>query len=169
MDYLWTPWRFQFVSSIGRAGSGCVFCELPAGRDEEAHIVFRGGANYVVLNRYPYTSGHLMVVPFRHFGAFHEMGGEESSEALHLARLAQLALLDAYRPEGFNIGWNQGKCAGAGVADHLHLHVVPRWVGDANFVSVFGETRVLPESLDETFRKLADRMRGGPRPSPPEG
>lgn len=159
MDYLWTPWRYQYIAGLSKPDTACVFCRLPAEDANESLIVQRGRWNYIVLNRFPYTSGHSMVVPFRHFAQFHELQTEETAEMMAMARELQKAILAAYHPEGFNIGWNQGKCAGAGVAGHLHLHVVPRWTGDSNLVGVIGETRVLPETLDETFKKLQDYFR----------
>lgn len=154
MDYLWTPWRYQYIAGIGGGTGGCVFCELPGRADEEVFIVHRGRSNYIVLNRFPYTSGHAMVIPYRHFAGFDALAPEETLEMMDLARALQGALVDVYHPEGFNIGWNLGRCAGAGVADHLHLHVVPRWTGDTNLVGVLGETRTLPEDLSTTCRKL---------------
>ena len=155
MDYLWTPWRYHYISGLQNKPKGCIFCQLPRNEhDEEEFIVFRGKYNYIVLNRFPYTSGHSMVVPFRHFGNFYEINTEEAKETFELTKLLQQALSEIYHPEGFNIGWNQGKCAGAGVAGHLHLHIVPRWVGDSNMVAVLGETRIIPEELLTTYKKL---------------
>ncbi len=154
MDHLWTPWRYQYISGTHPSPEGCIFCLIPEESDERNLIVHRGEFNYVVLNRFPYTSGHTMVVPFRHFGLFHELTVDEWNEMMVLAQTLQRALQESYTPEGFNIGWNQGKCAGAGVAGHLHLHMVPRWTGDSNMVAVLGETRIIPEDLDTTWRKL---------------
>lgn len=154
MEFLWTPWRYKYIANLSHAGAACVFCEIPKVSDEDGLIVWRGRANYIVLNRFPYTSGHSMVIPFRHFAGFQEMNPEESAEMIALAQRLQHALQAEYHPEGYNIGWNQGKCAGAGVAGHLHLHIVPRWVGDSNLVSVIGETRVLPEDVIVTYAKL---------------
>jgi ATP adenylyltransferase len=161
MDFLWTPWRYSYIAGLQNSGdAGCVFCrlaELPADRE---YILARGEHCYIVLNRFPYTSGHSMVIPYRHFASFHEMSPAETLELVGLAQRLQRVIQSVYAPEGFNIGWNQGKCAGAGVAGHLHLHLIPRWVGDSNLVSVMGETRVLPEDLDATFAKLRPAFNG---------
>ncbi|HOO21940.1 MAG TPA: HIT domain-containing protein [Kiritimatiellia bacterium] len=155
MDFLWTPWRYAYIAGLQHnTDEECVFCRLARLPAEEEYVLSRGEHGYVVLNRFPYTSGHSMVVPYRHFAAFHEMRPEETLELIASAQRLQRAIQSAYSPEGFNIGWNQGKCAGAGVAGHLHLHLIPRWVGDSNLVSVMGETRVLPEDLDTTFARL---------------
>ncbi len=167
MDYLWTPWRYQYISEIGATEGECVFCRLPQFDEADVFIVLRGEYNYIVLNKFPYTSGHCMIIPYRHFGLFSEIRPEEMSEMMALAQLQQCALTEIYRPEGFNIGWNQGRCAGAGVADHIHLHIVPRWVGDSNLVGVIGETRTLPEDLKTTWTKLKlhfDERRGNRGP-----
>lgn len=159
MDRLWTPWRFQYVSqpssSLSPDEEGCILCFLPqASSDSLSWILYRGRTCYVILNRYPYTNGHLMIVPFRHFPLLEDLDEEESLEMMLLARRAQSALRQAYNPEGFNLGMNLGSCAGAGIAGHLHLHLLPRWSGDSNFMTVIGETRVLPETLESTYHKL---------------
>jgi ATP adenylyltransferase len=154
MDYLWTPWRYTYIAGLQNNSGDCVFCQIAARKEAAGLIVHRAEYNYIVLNRFPYTSGHTMVVPYRHFGLFHELTPEEAAETMALTRRLQRALDAEYCPEGYNIGWNQGKCAGAGVAGHLHLHVIPRWVGDTNMVGAIGETRVLPEDLDTTLAKL---------------
>jgi ATP adenylyltransferase len=154
MDHLWSPWRYRYIQKA-RAGDPCVFCRILAeNKDRENYVVYRGGLNFVVLNLYPYTSGHLMVAPYEHVPLLEGASEETTREMLLLAREAQRHLRETYRPEGFNLGMNLGECAGAGVAGHIHMHVLPRWTGDANFMSVTGETRVLPEELDETYRKL---------------
>jgi ATP adenylyltransferase len=124
------------------------------GSDEEKRIVYRGTHNFIVLNIFPYTSGHTLVVPYQHIADFDALTGESMSEYVELSQRVQSALREIYKPDGFNIGMNQGSAAGAGVAGHLHMHVVPRWVGDANFMSTVGETRVLPEDLSDTWKKL---------------
>ncbi len=156
MDYLWTPWRYQYIKEASsNKPTKCIFCELPDdNNDEENLILHRGKHNYIILNRFPYTNGHSMIVPFRHFGDFHLLSDEEGIEMIYLAKKLQKALIETYNPEGFNIGFNQGRCAGAGVADHLHLHIVPRWTGDSNMVSIIGETRIIPEDLKTTYEKL---------------
>lgn len=160
MDYLWTPWRYAYIAGLQNSAGECVFCRIAAREEEAGLIVHRAQYNYIVLNRFPYTSGHAMVVPYRHFGLFHELTPEEAAETMELTRRLQRALDAEYRPEGYNIGWNQGKCAGAGVAGHLHLHLIPRWVGDTNLVGAIGETRVLPEDLDVTLAKLRGHFPG---------
>ena len=153
MDRLWNPWRFQYVTKEKR--EGCIFCELPLeGRDEQNLIVYRARFNYVILNRYPYTTGHLMVVPFKHTDSLQGIDDDASQELFELVRTADRKLRDVYHPKGMNLGMNQGEAAGAGIAEHIHMHVLPRWIGDANFLTVIGETRILPEELSDTYRKL---------------
>ena len=155
MDFLWSPWRYRYVTS-GAPPAGCIFCTKPTeGRDEEHYILHRGTACYVLLNLYPYASGHLMVVPLQHVSTLEECPRDALLEMALLAQRAEANLRRVYRCEGVNIGFNIGKCAGAGVAGHLHQHLVPRWAGDSNFMAVLGETRVLPEELPETYRKLS--------------
>ena len=154
MDHLWSPWRYQYISSAGRE-EGCVLCRIAAERnDAENYVVHRGRLNFIVLNLFPYTSGHLMIVPYEHQASLAAADEATTTEMIELAKRAQIALEAEYHPDGFNIGMNLGRSAGAGIADHLHLHVVPRWSGDANFVSVVGETRVLPEDLATTCQRL---------------
>ena len=154
MDYLWTPWRFQYIANIKKADR-CVFCLGHQGEnDERDFVLFRGEYNFIILNIFPYTSGHLMVAPFDHISDLSRLPDEAVNEMMSLAKLCKRAIEEVYHPDGFNIGMNLGRCAGAGVEHHLHLHIVPRWVGDANFMSVVGETRVLPDSLENTFQKL---------------
>jgi len=154
MDHLWSPWRFRYISSIGR-DNGCVFCRInEEHKDDENYVIHRGKLNFALLNLFPYTSGHLMIVPYEHRASLAGTAEATTTEILELAKRAQLALETEYHPDGFNIGMNLGQSAGAGVADHIHLHVVPRWSGDANFVSIVGETRVLPEDLATTASRL---------------
>ena len=154
MEHLWSPWRYRYIATADKA-QGCVFCRVrDAEADDENYVVHRGRLNFVILNLFPYTSGHLMVVPYEHAASFTDASEEVTTEMMQLAKQAERALESEYHPDGFNIGMNLGRAAGAGVADHLHLHVVPRWSGDANFVSVVGETRVLPEDLATTCAKL---------------
>ena len=154
MDYLWTPWRYRYMAEAGKA-VGCVLCDLPAANhDEEALIVLRGVKNYIVLNRYPYTSGHVMVVPYEHTADFVRLDAQTTAEMMSLAQRVQAALGGVYHPEGYNIGMNLGRSAGAGIANHLHLHVLPRWAGDTNFMTTVGETRLEPEELSTTYEKL---------------
>ncbi len=154
MDYLWTPWRFAYVTEADRA-AGCVFCEKAAeGDDERNFVVYRGRQNYLLLNIYPYTVGHLVITPYRHIDTLAAGESEELAEMMELTRRAETALRNVYRPQGLNIGMNIGKSAGAGVAGHIHMHVLPRWAADSNFVTVIGETRTLPEDLATTWKKL---------------
>lgn len=158
MDCLWTPWRYAYVSSVNKA-SGCIFCELPQlGEDERALILHRGRHNYIVLNSFPYTSGHSMVVPFEHVDRLSKLAPETLAEMTVLSQKLEAVLYEVYSPDGVNLGMNIGKAAGAGVAGHLHMHVLPRWVADANFMTVVGETRVLPELLADTYTRLKKKF-----------
>ena len=154
MDYLWTPWRYRYVAEAKNI-PGCVFCDAPAAnRDEEMMIVLRGVKNYVILNRYPYTTGHVMIVPYAHTADFSSLERETAVELTLFAQRVQAALEDVYHPDGFNLGMNLGHSAGAGIADHLHMHLLPRWTGDTNFMTTVGETRVEPEELSTTYLRL---------------
>ena len=154
MDRLWSPWRYQYISKADEA-PGCIFCVKPAeNRDNENYIVHRGASCFVLLNLYPYTSGHLMVAPYAHVATREDATEAAVLEMMCLTREAEGHIRHVYRPEGLNIGMNIGKCAGAGVAGHIHMHVLPRWAGDANFMTTVGETRVLPEDLNTTYGKL---------------
>ena len=154
MDRLWNPWRYQYVSKENRP-DGCIFCALPReDRDEENLIVYRGQSNYIILNRYPYTTGHLMVVPYHHTNSLQGIDEATAMELFSLVRTAECKLRSIYRPNGMNLGMNLGEAAGAGIAEHIHMHVLPRWIGDSNFMTVIGETRILPEDLSETYRRL---------------
>ena len=158
MDYLWTPWRYAYVAGIDKT-SGCVFCDLPrAGDDAKALIVHRGQHCYVVLNAYPYTSGHVMIVPFAHLDELQKLPVEAAHEMMDLGQRMERVLRQLYKPDGINLGMNIGKAAGAGVAGHIHMHALPRWVADANFMSVVAETRVLPESLETTYARIKGAM-----------
>ena len=154
MDYLWTPWRYRYISEAKNV-SGCVFCNAPAAnRDEEWLIVQRAVKNYVILNRYPYTSGHVMIVPYAHTADFSGLERDTAGEMMFLSQRVQAAIDDVYHPDGFNLGMNLGRSAGAGIADHLHMHLLPRWTGDTNFMTTVGETRLEPEELSTTYTKL---------------
>ncbi len=158
MDYLFSPWRYAFVSQAHKA-TGCLFCELPqAGDDEKALIVHRDKYCYVVLNAYPYTSGHVMVVPFQHTDQLRLLSVPAAQEMMELTRRLEGILREVYEPEGLNLGMNLGKAAGAGVAGHIHMHVLPRWGADANFITVIGETRVLPEDLATTYKRIREKF-----------
>ena len=154
MDYIWSPWRYQYIKQADK-DSRCVFCEINASRDDENNlVVFRGQSNFIVLNRFPYTSGHVMIVPTAHVATVEDTSVEVLEEMMRLAQRAESALRKLYKPDGLNLGMNIGKAAGAGIGGHIHLHVLPRWIADNNFVTVVGETRVLPEELPETWRRL---------------
>ena len=167
MDLIWTPWRYRYMAGTQEAiakgkssDDSCIFCELLAREnDAETYIVFRGESNFVILNAFPYTSGHLMVVPYKHIGELPALDAATLSEMMQLTQRMQGALMRIYSPNGFNIGINQGRAAGAGVAGHIHQHVVPRWIGDTNFMSVIGETRLAPEDLATTYNKLRKELR----------
>lgn len=155
---LWAPWRMAYIG--GAAREGCLFCEVPgSGADRSNLILHRGPSTYVVMNMYPYNNGHLMIVPYRHCAGLSQLSPEESLEIMQTARRATQALETAFGAEGFNIGFNLGKAAGAGVAGHVHLHVVPRWMGDTNFMPVLADTKVMPEHLESTYAKLVPLFR----------
>jgi len=153
MDHLWTPWRYAYVSGADRATS-CIFCDAPKQSDQEARIVLRATHCYVILNTYPYTNGHVMVVPYAHLDELQKLPPDASHEMMSLSQRMEGVLRSLYHPDGINLGMNIGKAAGAGVAGHIHMHILPRWVADANFVSVIGETRVLPEAQEVTWARI---------------
>lgn len=158
MDYLWSPWRYQYVTNADKSTS-CIFCDLPArGNDRAALIVHRGQYNYIVLNAFPYTSGHSMVVPYVHADRLDKLGSETAAEMMQLTVRLESVLFNLYHPDGLNLGMNVGKAAGAGVAGHLHMHALPRWIADANFMTTVGETRVLPEDLATTYERLSSKF-----------
>ena len=152
---LWAPWRLEYIKQADEQ-PGCVFCDASAGDDEERLVVHRGEHAFVLLNKFPYSSGHLMVAPYRHVGELAGLTDEEALEVHRLAVQSVAALGEVYGPEGHNLGWNLGRVAGAGVVDHIHLHVVPRWAGDTNFMPVLADVKVLPEHLIETRRRLVE-------------
>jgi ATP adenylyltransferase len=155
MDFIWSPWRYDYIASHGERRSTCVFCiGEDSSHDAERLVVLRGAHNFIILNLFPYTSGHLMIAPYEHRNTIAQAKPEQLSEMMELSRLSVAALQKVYRPEGFNLGMNLGESAGAGVREHFHFHVVPRWIGDANFISITGETRVLPEELGKTYERL---------------
>ena len=159
MDYLWTPWRYAYVSTAEKA-TGCVFCNaVNAGDDEKNLIVYRGQQCFIILNAYPYTPGHVMVVPYAHLDELRKLPAQAASEMMALSQRLESVLRELYTPDGINLGMNIGKAAGAGIAGHIHMHVLPRWVADANFMSVVGETRVLPETLEETWRRMSTALK----------
>jgi ATP adenylyltransferase len=154
MDYLWTPWRYQYIADATK-DDRCIFCDAIAANDDaKMLVIFRGAKTYIILNRYPYTTGHVMVVPYEHVADLAAAEPDVLSEMMRLGQRAKVALEKSYHPEGYNLGMNLGRAAGAGVTGHLHLHLLPRWSGDSNFMTVVGETRVEPEDLSTTYEKL---------------
>ena len=152
---LWAPWRLEYIGQADEQ-EGCIFCRAAESEDEAGLVVHRGAKAFVILNKFPYASGHLMASPYRHVGEFAELDDDEAVEIHRLAGRGMAALAQLYEAQGFNLGWNPGRVAGAGVVDHVHLHVVPRWLGDTNFMPVLADVKVLPEHLLETRRKLAE-------------
>jgi len=157
MDHLWTPWRYAYVTGAEKTVE-CVFCEAPKESDEKAYIVHRGSHCYIILNAYPYTNGHVMVVPYAHLDELQKLPTDAAGEMMALTQEMEKVLRSLYHPDGINLGMNIGKAAGAGVAGHIHMHVLPRWVADANFLSVVGETRVLPEALEVTWQRIREAI-----------
>jgi ATP adenylyltransferase len=154
-ERLWAPWRLEYIKSGGTGE--CIFCTKPAlGDDEKALIPHRGERCFVILNAFPYNNGHLMVAPYEHVGELERLDDDTLLELMTLTRSSMRALAGAYGPEGFNVGLNQGRIAGAGMADHVHIHVVPRWGGDTNYMPVLAGTRVLPQSLEASYQALRD-------------
>ena len=161
MDYLWTPWRYAYITAASKdegRPNGCIFCELPKLPDEQAKIVYRGKLCYVILNSFPYTSGHVMIVPFAHLDQLQKLPESAAQEMMALSQKMESVLRRVYTPDGINLGMNIGRAAGAGVTGHIHMHVLPRWVGDTNFMTVAGESRVLPEALEETYARIKGAM-----------
>jgi ATP adenylyltransferase len=157
VEQLWAPWRLEYIQSADEQ-EGCVFCRAHGLDDEEGLVVHRGERAFVVLNKYPYASGHLMVAPSRHVGAIGELKDEEALEIHRLAAIAVELLAGSLGAQGFNLGWNLGRIAGAGVVDHVHQHVVPRWAGDTNFMPVLADVKVMPEHLLETRERLREAL-----------
>ena len=160
MDHLFTPWRYTYVTTAGDE-PGCVLCKIAEGdpvEDERLLVLHRGHRNFVVLNAFPYTCGHLMVVPYRHVPRLSGLEPAERDELIALATRAEAILEETYRAEGLNLGMNLGRCAGAGIAEHLHLHALPRWIGDTSFMTATGETRVLPETPQQSWTRLRGRF-----------
>ena len=159
MENLWAPWRIDYI--LSKKEAGCIFCDKPAeNRDEDNLILLRGKFNFIIMNAYPYNNGHMMVVPYRHTAMLSDWQPEEQQEMMQLASVGVEVLRKAMKPDGFNLGINMGIVAGAGVADHIHLHIVPRWNGDTNFMPVLSDTRVVSEHLRATYRKLKETMEG---------
>ena len=160
MERLWAPWRMKFIEELRDKGSGCIFCELAQpGDDRERLVLHRGKSCYAVLNRYPYNNGHMMVVPYRHAGELSDLTGDEHREMLAICSGAMGIVREAMEAEGFNMGINVGAVAGAGITGHIHMHLVPRWRGDSNFLPIIGGTKSLPEYLDDTYGRLVEGFR----------
>jgi len=158
VDRLWAPWRMEYIEKVDRGGE-CILCVKPQARDDEKnYILHRGPLAFVILNVFPYSNGHLMIAPYRHTGDLLDLTDEELAALMAETRLCTRVLTAAMSPQGFNIGLNIGRAAGAGIADHLHLHVVPRWSGDTNFMPVIGDTRVLPQALADSYRALRQAL-----------
>jgi ATP adenylyltransferase len=160
MDYIWTPWRYQYMKEAASGNQPeCIFCDAVARKDDaETLIVHRGKKAFVILNRYPYTSGHVMIVPYAHVAELNLCDAGALEEMMRLAQRVESALRANYKPDGMNLGMNLGRAAGAGVLGHLHLHALPRWIGDSNFMTVTGETRVHPEDLKTTYERLSKAL-----------
>jgi ATP adenylyltransferase len=162
MDFIFTPWRYAYVSGpdmLNDKANQCVFCAASRlGDDKAAWIVHRGASCFVILNAYPYTSGHVMVVPYEHMDQLQKLPAKAAQEMMELTQKLEGVLRELYHPDGLNLGMNLGKAAGAGIAGHIHMHVLPRWMADANFMSVIGETRVLPEDLETTYKRIKSKF-----------
>jgi len=159
VDVLWSPWRYDYIKASGpRETTGCVFCDILKNSvsDEENFILKRAEFNFVILNIYPYTSGHMMVIPYDHVALLSDARKVVTDEMMELVRSSESALTAVYKPDGINLGMNLGRAAGAGVDGHFHMHILPRWVGDVNFLTAIGQTRSLPESLPDTYDKLRE-------------
>ena len=151
---LWAPWRLEYITNADDQ-PGCVFCEATKTTDDDGLVLYRSDVTFALLNKYPYGAGHLMIAPYRHVAEFADLTDAETLELHRLAGAGMGALAETFTPQGYNLGWNLGRIAGAGIVDHIHLHVVPRWAGDTNFMPVLADVKVLPEHLEETRRKLA--------------
>lgn len=158
MDFLWTPWRYQYVTNAGKT-PGCVFCNLRDSDDRQSFIVHRGRECFIILNTFPYTSGHVMIVPYVHSDELQKLPAEVAEEIMRLAQRTEGVLRRLYSPDGINLGMNIGRSAGAGVAGHVHLHVLPRWTGDTSFMTSVAETRMLPETLEQTWERMVPAFR----------
>jgi ATP adenylyltransferase len=162
VERLWTPWRMTYIAGLNEPTEGCFLCEYPSresSEDAATLLMHRGALAFVILNLYPYNTGHVIVAPYAHTGRYQDLPAETRAEMDDLVARCLSALEFEYAPQGFNVGMNLGRVAGAGVPDHVHMHVVPRWGGDANFMTTIGETKVLPESLARTYERLAPHLR----------
>jgi len=161
MEQLWAPWRIEYILQAEKGG--CFLCGKPKEANDESNLIlYRGKSNFIILNSFPYNPGHLMVVPYRHIGHLDELADEEAKEHFDLVKRSLKLLIEVIKPAGFNIGMNLGKVAGAGVDDHIHTHIVPRWQGDTNFMPVISNTKVLPEALASTYKKLKASLQTAP-------
>ena len=159
MEIIYTPWRYRYVSNVDNKGDGCVFCEKAAASDDRASLILKRGEHcFVILNLYPYTSGHLMVAPYKHTPTIEDISEEGRSEMMALVVESMGAIREAFGPEGFNVGINMSRVAGAGIKDHVHTHVVPRWAGDSNFMPITADTRVLPCDLESVYDSLLEKF-----------
>lgn len=167
MERLWSPWRLAYVTGA-RDPQACIFCDALTASEAESLVLFRGSSCFVILNLFPYNNGHLMIAPNRHVATLAKLTREELAELMSLTQRAEIAVTEVYRPEGLNVGLNLGRSAGAGIADHMHMHLVPRWTGDTNFMTVVGGVRVLPEELERTaarLRPIFDRLAADDSPT----
>jgi len=157
MEHLWAPWRMEYIQM--EKPEGCILCQKPSQDNDAAnHILYRGNKNFVIMNAYPYNPGHLLIAPYRHVASLDNLTPDERHEHIDVVSRSVEILRGVFNPGGFNLGTNLGRLAGAGIADHIHTHVVPRWQGDTNFMPVVGDTRVIPEALAETYQKLKDKF-----------
>jgi len=158
-DILYAPWRFKYITSTLKKKDRCIFCEMLSMKDEEAYIIYRGRYSFIVLNIYPYNTGHLMIAPYRHVPSIENLSDDELLEIIKLLKLSIKLLREAYNPHGFNIGLNIGRVAGAGIEDHVHIHIVPRWIGDVNFMPSICEVKVFSQAIEESYKLLRDKLR----------
>jgi len=157
MKTLWAPWRIEYIT--GEKDNGCIFCDKPKeGNDKENLILFKGETSFIIMNRYPYSNGHLMAVPYRHTNNMSELNDDERLELMNLTTKC-IEILDIMNPDGFNVGMNLGTAGGAGIDDHLHFHIVPRWNGDTNFMPLIGDVKVMPEYLEDTYKTLSEQIK----------
>ena len=157
MEYLWAPWRIEYIKKIKE--EGCIFCQKPIEKNDTANLIlYRGQKNFIIMNSYPYNPGHLMIAPYRHVASLDELSDEELGEHYKMVTQSTQILTQAFKPDGFNIGMNLGRIAGAGIDKHIHSHIVPRWAGDTNFMPVIADTNVINEALAETYAKLKGKF-----------
>ena len=157
MEQMWAPWRIEFIASVD--SPGCFLCDKPKSKDDKKNLIlYRGESNFILLNAYPYNPGHLLIAPYRHTGELDDLTDKESNEHFKLIKLAVKLLTKTLQPGGYNVGMNLGRIAGAGLADHIHSHIVPRWQGDTNFMPVLADTKVLPEALTATYKKMKENI-----------